>query len=148
MRFHLVDRIDKLEPNTSVLARKLTSHREDYWLDSGRGPEMPPHLILEAFCQAGTWLVVTSTEGAKRAALLSIDTVSFFGPVRPGDVLILDATVDSINDEVAVISGTASVSGEAVMQADAVMCALISADQLDSPEATALMQRQLTGDNA
>ena len=143
MRFHLVDRIDKLEPDRRVLARKLTSHREDYWRDYGRGSEMPQHLILEALCQAGTWLVISSTDRRLRAALLSIDAVAFFGSVRPGDVVMLDGQVDSINSEIAVLSGTASVAGETVMQADSIMCALINADQLDSPEATKSMQEHL-----
>jgi 3-hydroxyacyl-[acyl-carrier-protein] dehydratase len=143
MRFHLVDRIDKLEHNRQVLARKLTSHREDYWRDYGRGSEMPQHLILEALCQAGTWLVISSTDRRLRAALLSIDSVTFFGPVRPGDLLALEGNVDSINEEIAVLSGTASVAGETVMQAESIMCALIDADRLDSPEATRAMQEQL-----
>jgi 3-hydroxyacyl-[acyl-carrier-protein] dehydratase len=104
---------------------------------------MPQHLILEALCQAGTWLVISSTDRRQRAALLSIDGVAFFGPVRPGDVVMLDGKVDSINDDIAVLSGTASVADETVMQADSIMCALIDANQLDSPEATKAMQEHL-----
>ncbi|WP_033439078.1 3-hydroxylacyl-ACP dehydratase [Saccharothrix sp. NRRL B-16314] len=145
MRFHLIDRVDELEANRHVVARKVTSHREDYWRELGRGPEMPAHLVLESLCQAGTWLVVTSTEGRLRAALLSIDSVVFGDPVRPGDVLTLTGGVESISDEIAVLSGTASVDGKVVLEAESIMCALIAADQLDSPEETERMRHQLAG---
>lgn len=145
MRFHLIDRIDELEADRHVVARKVTSHREDHWRDLGRGPEMPAHLVLESLCQAGTWLVVASTEGRLRAALLSIDSVVFGDPVRPGDVLTLTGRVESISDEIAVLSGTASVDGEVVLKAESIMCALIAADRLDSPDETERMRHQLAG---
>jgi 3-hydroxyacyl-[acyl-carrier-protein] dehydratase len=145
MRFHLIDRVDELEANRHVVARKVTSHREDYWREFGRGVEMPAHLVLESLCQAGTWLVVTSTERRLRAALLSIDSVVFGDPVRPGDVLTLTGSVETISEEIAVLSGTASVDGKIVLEAQSIMCALIAADQLDSPEETERMQQQLAG---
>ena len=116
MRFHLIDRVDSWEPGQSVRARKLTSLSEEFWEDGGDGPQMPPPLVLEALCQAGTWLVMITTDRRKRAALLSIGSVDFLGPVRPGDVLELEGGVDSMNDEVAVVSGRVTVDGTAVLE--------------------------------
>lgn len=144
MRFHLIDRVDAFEPRTSVRARKLTSHSEAYWEDSGSGPEMPPPFVLEALCQAGTWLIMISTERRKRAALLSIGSVSFLGPVRPGDVLDLDGRVESMTDEMAVISGKVTVDGRSVLEAEQIMCALIDAHTLEDLEDTKRMQDMLT----
>ena len=31
MRFHLIDRVEELEPGKSVRARKVTSFSEEYW---------------------------------------------------------------------------------------------------------------------
>ena len=45
---------------------------------AARGVEMPAPLVLEALCQAGTWLVMITTERRKRAALLSIGSVDFW----------------------------------------------------------------------
>ena len=84
MRFHLIDRVDAYEPARSVRARKLTSRSEEYWEESPRGPIMPPPFVLEALCQAGTWLVMITTDRSKRAALLSIGSVDFVGDVYPG----------------------------------------------------------------
>ena len=90
MRFHLIDRVDAYEPSKSVRGRKLTSRFEEYWDETPDGPVMPPPLALEALCQAGTWLIMISTERRKRAALLSVGAVDFLGPIVPGDVLELE----------------------------------------------------------
>ena len=144
MRFHLIDRVDAYEPARSVRARKLTSRSEEYWEESPRGPVMPPPFVLEALCQAGTWLVMITTQRSKRAALLSIGSVNFVGDVSPGDVLIMEGTVDSMGDEVAVVSGRVTVDGRPVLEATDIMCALISADTLEDLEETERMQRLLT----
>jgi 3-hydroxyacyl-[acyl-carrier-protein] dehydratase len=144
MRFHLIDRIESFETGRSVRASKLTSWSEEYWEDAADGAVMPPVLVLEALCQAGSWLIVLSTDGRKRAALASIGSSSFEGPVRPGDVLRLDGKVDSMTDEAAVLSGSVSVDGRVVLRATEIMCVLIDAGRLAGPEETLRMSDQLT----
>jgi 3-hydroxyacyl-[acyl-carrier-protein] dehydratase len=144
VRFHLIDRVDSYEPSQSVRARKLTSYSEEYWEASDDGPVMPPPFVLEALCQAGTWLVMISTDRRKRAALLSIGFVEFLGPVRPGDVIMLEGAVDSISDDVAVLSGRATVDERVVLEARDIMCALINAGDLEDLENTKRMQTMLT----
>lgn len=140
MRFHLIDRIDAYEPGSFVNARKLTSHAEPFWRDGA----MPEPLILESLCQAGTWLVLIGSERRRRAALLSVGSVRFCAAVRPGDVLTIEAAVDAISAETAVVSGRVRVGDTVVMQAADVMCALIEAASLDGLDETARMQQQLT----
>jgi 3-hydroxyacyl-[acyl-carrier-protein] dehydratase len=144
MRFHLIDRVDGWEPFTSVRARKLTSYSEEYWETSADGLLMPPPLVLEALCQAGTWLVMLSTDVRKRAALLSVGSVDFLGDVRPGDVLMMEGSVDSMSDEVAVVSGRVLVDGQAVLEAKEIMCVLIDATDLEDVENTRRMLKILT----
>ncbi len=144
MRFHLIDRIDAWDAGRAISARKLTSWLEDFWRDEGDGPRMPAPLVLEALCQAGTWLIIASTGVRRRAALLSVDGVSFHEPVRPGDVLLLEGTVESLSDETAVLSGTASVNGRTVMKAETIMCALLPAEDLEDPEETRRMLDRLS----
>ena len=145
MRFHLIDRVDAYEPERLVRGRKLTSLSEAYWEDSIDGPVMPPPLALEALCQAGTWLIMITTERRKRAALLSIGSVEFLGAVYPGDVLVLEGHMDSWSEEVAVISGRVTVEedGRAVLEASEIMCVLIDAADLEDLEDTARMQKLL-----
>src|SRR5579859_2755119 len=144
MRFHLIDRVDAWEPFRSVRARKLTSYSEEYWETTADGPIMPPPLVLEALCQAGTWLVMLSTDVRKRAALLSVGSVDFLGDVRPGDVLELHGSVDSVGDEVAVVSGQVVVEGRSVLEAKDIMCVLIDASDLEDVENTRRMLKLLT----
>jgi len=148
MRFHLIDRVLECEPGESVRGVKVTSHAEEFWEETPRGVEMPPPLVLEALCQAGTWLVMITTDRRKRAALLSVGSVDFLGPVVPGDVIELEGTVDSMSDEVAVVSGRATVEGEPVLVASEIMCALIDADTLADLDDTERLQTMLTRDAA
>jgi 3-hydroxyacyl-[acyl-carrier-protein] dehydratase len=143
MRFHLIDRIDSYEPKASVKGRKVTSLSEDYWEDAGDGLVMPPPLVLEALCQAATWLIMISTDTRQRAALLSVGSVDFLGDVRPGDAIELEGTAESWGDETAVVSGRATVDGHAVLEAKDVMCTLIDADTLEDTENTKRMQTML-----
>ncbi len=144
MRFHLIDKIDAVEPKRSVRARKLTSASEDYWETGDAGLTMPPPFLLEALCQAGTWLIMISTERRQRAALLSIGTVGWHDDVHPGDVLELAAEVGSFGKDTAVVSGTVSVDGRVVLEAQDVMCALIDADDLANADDTERLERMLS----
>jgi 3-hydroxyacyl-[acyl-carrier-protein] dehydratase len=148
VRFHLIDRVDAWEPFASVRARKLTSYSEEYRETTADGPVMPPPLVLEALCQAGTWLVMLSTDVRKRAALLSVGSVNFLGDVRPGDVLMMEGSVDSMGDEVAVVSGRVLVDGQAVLEAKDIMCVLIDATDLEDVENTRRMLKVLTRSGA
>lgn len=148
MRFHLVDRLDACVPGESVRATKLTSRSEDHWEDGPAGPRMPVALMLEAFLQAGTWLVMTTTERRRRAALLSIGAVEVTGAVVPGDALELHGTVESMSDDVAVLSGTGRVGDRTVLQCREVMCVLIDADALEASEDVARRYELLTRDAA
>jgi 3-hydroxyacyl-[acyl-carrier-protein] dehydratase len=144
MRFHLVDRVLEWEPAKSVRARKVCSLGEEFWVGEGDDLVMPPPLVLESFCQAGTWLVMLSTDTRKRAALLSIGSVEFLADVRPGDVIELEGQVESMNEEIAVLSGRAVVDGTTVMETKDVMCALIDAETLAPLEDTKRLQGMLT----
>jgi 3-hydroxyacyl-[acyl-carrier-protein] dehydratase len=144
VRFHLIDRVDSFEPSKSVTARKVTSLSEDYWESDEDGQlVMPPPFVLEALCQAATWLIMISTERAKRAALLSIGSVQWQADVRPGEILELTGEIASFGSETAVVSGHVSVEGRTVLQAQEIMCALIDADTLADLEDTRRLQEML-----
>jgi 3-hydroxyacyl-[acyl-carrier-protein] dehydratase len=143
VRFHLIDRVEELEPKASVRARKVTSFSEDYWEEADGELRMPPPFVLEAFCQAGTWLILISTDRKKRAALLQVGSVTWHREVRPGDVLIMEGKIASFGDETAVLGGTVTVDGELVLECEDVMCALIDADDLADLETTKMLQDML-----
>jgi 3-hydroxyacyl-[acyl-carrier-protein] dehydratase len=145
VRFHLIDRVDSFEQSKSVRARKVTSLSEDYWEEDGDGQlAMPPPFVLEALCQAATWLIMISTERAKRAALLSIGSVDWHADVRPGEILEMVGEIGSFGAETAVVSGHVSVEGATVLEAQDIMCALIDADTLADLDDTKRLQDMLT----
>jgi 3-hydroxyacyl-[acyl-carrier-protein] dehydratase len=144
MRFHLIDRVDAWEPHKSVRARKLTSFSEDYWEEVDGELRMPPPFVLEAFCQAGTWLIMISTDRRKRAALLQVGSVTWHRDIRPGEVLVMEGETSSFGEETAVLSGRVTVDGEPVLECEDVMCALIDADTLADLDDTARLQKMLT----
>ena len=59
-------------------------------------------------------------------------------------MLILEGNVESMSDEVAVVSGRVTVDGETVLEAKDVMCALIDADDLADLDDTKRLQDMLT----
>jgi 3-hydroxyacyl-[acyl-carrier-protein] dehydratase len=144
VRFHLVDRVLEWEPEKSVRAQKLVSYSEELLEEVDGELVMPPPLVLEALCQAGTWLVMISTERRKRAALLSIASVDFVEAPKPGDVLDIEGVVESMSDEVAVVSGTVTVDGRTVLDAKDIMCTLIDAGDLADLDDTHRLQKMLT----
>jgi 3-hydroxyacyl-[acyl-carrier-protein] dehydratase len=145
MRFHLIDRIDSWEAGRRISGRKVTNAAEEFWRPGPGGPVMPRPLVLEALCQAGTWLVMLGSDYRRRAALLSLGAVSFDGNVRPGDVLSLDARITSMTDDAAMIDGTVRVGDTVVLGASDIMCSLLDASTLDDPAASRRMGAALLG---
>lgn len=145
MRFHLIDRIDEYQVGSRVRGRKLVSNAESGLRQTPDGPVLESELVLEALCQAGTWLIMLTTERRKRAALLRIGSVEFTGTARPGDVIVLEGVVESMSDEMAVLSGTAEVGGTVLMRATEIMCALIDAGDLQDEDSARLLLERLVG---
>jgi 3-hydroxyacyl-[acyl-carrier-protein] dehydratase len=143
MRFHLIDRVEECEPGVSVRARKVTSFSEEYWEEADGELRMPPPFVLEAFCQAGTWLIMITTDRRKRAALLQVGSVTWGRDIRPGEVLVMEGTMSSFGEETAVLSGTVKVDGDTVLECEDVMCALIDGSDLADLEDTERLQKML-----
>jgi 3-hydroxyacyl-[acyl-carrier-protein] dehydratase len=129
VRMRLIDEVDRVHAWRSVTARTSTSSTRSFWRDEGDGLQLPVPLVLEAVCEAGAWLVLTSAGVRERTALLSIESVTVLGVVRPGDVLDLVGTVEARSADVAVLSGRASVDGRSVLEARGMLCALFAAEQ-------------------
>lgn len=145
MRFHLIDRIETWTPREHITARKVTSVDETYWQDTGSGPALPFGLALEALCQSATWLIMLSTDHRQRAALLAVGEATAQRAVRPGEVLRMRATIESMTEEAALLDGTVTADGEDVLSASGILCALIDAERLDDPADTRRMAHQLQG---
>lgn len=92
--FLFVDRIVEVEESRIVGTYRLS---EDAWFLPGHFPDapiMPGVLIVEAIAQAGACLALRRPEFVGRVPYFAgIEAVRFRRPVRPGDVLTLEAEV-------------------------------------------------------
>jgi 3-hydroxyacyl-[acyl-carrier-protein] dehydratase len=144
MRFHLIDRIEAWDAGRQITARKVAAAAEDFWyLDRTGRLLMPSELVLEAVCQAATWLIMLGSGLRTRAVLLSIDEMVCTGEVVPGDVLAVTATITSLTGDAALVDGGVQVDGRAVLHATGIMCALRDAETLDARDNTERLASQL-----
>src|SRR5579871_4072620 len=123
--FLLVDRIEELETERVVGIKNVTvnepffaGHFPDY-------PVMPGVLIIEAMAQVAGVLVLSGIPDRKNKLVLlaGVDGAKFRKPVRPGDQLRIEMKVLRSRATMAKVSGTATVDGVAVAEAE-ILCVL------------------------
>ena len=123
--FLLVDRIEELEAERVVGIKNVTvnepffaGHFPDY-------PVMPGVLIIEAMAQVAGVLVLNGIADRKSKLVLmaGIDGAKFRKPVRPGDQLRMEMKVLRSRASMAKVSGTATVDGAVVAEAE-ILCVL------------------------
>ena len=100
MKFHLVDRIESIEPGKSIVTTKALSLAEEYLADHFPAfPIMPGVLMLESLAQAGAWLVRVHQDFAKSIIVLaSAQNVRYSNFVQPGQALRCKLEAIEIND--------------------------------------------------
>ena len=122
MRFFLFDKIIHFEPGKMGVAIKNVSLVEEFFVKHyDRTPLMPEPLIIEALAQTGGWAVTVSTDFRLAAIMVRVDDVKFYKYVRPGDQLILKATILSINENGSLVEGKAEVNGKTVAHVGRIM---------------------------
>ncbi|NJM32565.1 MAG: 3-hydroxyacyl-ACP dehydratase FabZ [Limnobacter sp.] len=124
--FVLVDRVLELEPNQRILAQKNVSYNEPYFPGHFPiHPVMPGVLIMEALAQAAGILSFNSMEKTPGSNtvyyFVGIDNCRFKKPVVPGDVLMLDVSVQKVSRGIWKYHAQALVDGKVVALAD-LMC--------------------------
>ena len=122
--FLLLDGILRCEPGESISAVKNVSFNEPYFLGHFPGhPVMPGVLIVETMAQAAGVLIWESVPPQERnftLYLAAVEKTRFRQPVRPGDRLVVRATLTSRRrnfwrfDAVAEVDGTRVASSEFV----------------------------------
>lgn len=115
--FLFIDEVLELEPG----ARAVTAHevRDDaFWVPAHfpGHPIMPGVLIAEALAQTAAIAALAAAEDAQGQAvyLVGYDKLRFRKPVRPGDRLILEATLESERRGMVSFSAIAKVDGQRV----------------------------------
>ena len=99
--FLLVDRVLEIEKGVRIKALKNVSINEPFFTGHfPRRPVMPGVLMLEALAQAAAILSFNSLgldpDDSTVYYFAGIDRARFKRPVKPGDQLILDVTLDRV----------------------------------------------------
>jgi 3-hydroxyacyl-[acyl-carrier-protein] dehydratase len=118
--FLLIDRILELEPGRRAVGEKLVTIGEPFF--QGHFPDfpiMPGVLIVEALAQTACVAALSLPEYQGKIGLFAgIDSVRFKRPVRPGDTLRLEITLDKMRRNIGRGSGKATVDGQLACEAE------------------------------
>ena len=109
--FLLVDRITEFELDKRIVGIKNVSLNERYLAHSpGEQPVLPPTILTEAVAQVGAILILAKPENRQKLPyFMGIDRVRYRRPVHPGDVVIIEATVDRLRSRMGRLKGFARV---------------------------------------
>ena len=119
MKFHLVDRIESLEPGKRIVTVKALSLAEEYLADHFPAfPVLPGVLMIEAMVQSAAWLVRLEQDFAKSIIVLrSARNVRYASFVQPGSRLRCEVQALEIGPSAAKFSGTGTVDGQQAVSA-------------------------------
>jgi 3-hydroxyacyl-[acyl-carrier-protein] dehydratase len=115
--FLLVDRITELEPDRRIVGVKNIAADEYHLLTGGAdGPALPLTILTEAVGQVGAILILAKPENRDRLIFfMGMERVRYKRPVRPGDVVEIEATVVRLRSKMGILRGTARVAGKVVL---------------------------------
>ncbi len=116
--FLLVDRITEIEPDKRIVGIKNVS-RDEHALSRvpGQLPALPPTILTEAVAQVGAILILSKPENRDRLIFfMGIERVRYRRPVRPGDVVVIEARVLRLRSRMGTLKGAGYVNGQVVIE--------------------------------
>jgi len=122
MKFHLVDRIESLDPGKRIVTIKALSLAEEYLADHFPAfPVLPGVMMIEALVQSAAWLVRVEQDFARSVIVLQeARNVRYSNFVQPGRMLRCEVDAIEIGDSSAKFKGVGYVCDPGGEQAKAV----------------------------
>jgi UDP-N-acetylglucosamine acyltransferase len=116
----LVDKITELEPGNRCVGIKNVTATEEFFQGHFPGhPVMPGVLILEAMAQvAGVLILVSRNTPGALCYFATVEKARFRQPVRPGDQLVTEATLQVLRGPVCKAMVIGRVDGQVVVEAE------------------------------
>ena len=116
--FLLVDRITEFEPDKRIVGIKNVSLNERYLAKAEDGaPVLPPTILTEAVAQVGAIMILAKPENREKLIyFMGIERVRYRRPVRPGDVVVIEAMVKRLRSRMGQLRGVATVDGKVVVE--------------------------------
>ena len=116
--FLLVDRITEFEVDKRIVGIKNVSLNERYLSHETSGrPVLPPTILTEAVAQVGAIMILSKPEHRdKLIFFMGIERVRYRRPVRPGDVVVIEAMAKRLRSRMGLLRGVARVNGEVVVE--------------------------------
>ena len=140
MRYLLIDKIKKIVCNEQITAIKNVALSEDVFTDHFIGyPVMPGAMLIEAAAQASTALLEVSADFKVKALLTIVDKAKFRKLVRPGDRLLINVKIISMQSDSAMLDCEIKVDDNAVMNGRLVF-SLRPADEFYPPKTRAFIE--------
>ncbi len=115
--FLLVDRITEFVPDQRIVGIKNVSFDDPYLSrPAGGRPTLPPTILTEAVAQVGAILILAKPENQGMLIFFrGMERVRFRAPVRPGDQVVIEATVKRLKSRMGVLEGRARVGKKVVI---------------------------------
>ena len=135
MRFILIDKILEYEKGKSAVGVKDVTMSEDFLADHfPRFPVMPGVLQLEAILQLTSWLVFVTKDFTVKTKVSDIKGAKFSGFVRPGDRMIVDVEITSIDDSGVQFKAKVSVDGKVKSSIKSANLRYVNIEELEDPK--------------
>lgn len=118
MRHYWVDRIVELMPGARATGVKSVSLSEDVFTDHFPGnPVFPGVFLLEGLAQTAGILLARTYGGERIAVMASLERARFPSFARPGDNVVMEVEIESTDENVARVKGSATVGKRQVAAA-------------------------------
>ena len=115
--FLFVDRITEFEVDKRIVGIKNVSLNERYLSQETDGSRvLPPTILTESVAQVGAIMILAKPENRQRLIFFAgIERVRYRRPVRPGDVVEIEATVLRLRSRMGLLKGIGRVDGKVVI---------------------------------
>lgn len=118
MRFILIDELTEITKGKRASARRVFHESEPIFADHFPGfPIVPGVLLTEAMSQTAGWLLLVTLDFGVWPLLNMIQSAKFRRPVSPGDELLIEAWIDSLETGSSRVRSSISVRGSRVADA-------------------------------